>query len=106
MVGRHLSKSLETDKECKMQTVDVQARLEYARCAVAVLRALKLLGQTMTYSDFARAIGLIPDGEGWEVWYRQQVSEILSIVGATERQAGAATTEPVKFEQIVSKEGQ
>ena len=40
-----------------MNKLDVQARLEYARAAVAVLRSLKITDRTMRYSDFAAAIG-------------------------------------------------
>ena len=58
-----------------MKTLDVQARLEYARAGVAVLRALKLADRTMRYGEFARAIGLIPDGEIWQAWHRKQISE-------------------------------
>ena len=47
--------------EGKVSGLDVQERLEYARCAVAVLRALQITDNKMQYRDFAKAIGLIPD---------------------------------------------
>ena len=56
-----------------MKTLDVQARLEYGRAAISVLRALKIADRTMRYHEFARAIGLIADGEDWQPWYRQQI---------------------------------
>jgi hypothetical protein len=73
-----------------MKRVDVQARLEYARAAVAVLRALKISDRTMRYGEFAKAIGLIADNEPWEVWHRNQVSDILRIVAAVEHQSTRA----------------
>jgi hypothetical protein len=47
------------DGEGKVKTLDVQAKLEYARSAVAVLRALQITGKTMRYGEFAQAIGEI-----------------------------------------------
>ena len=90
-----------------MKTLDVQARLEYARAGVAVLRALKLADRTMRYGEFARAIGLIPDGEIWQAWHRKQISEILNLIAAVERQAGQSTDlESVEFERIVTADGE
>jgi len=90
-----------------MKRLDVQARLEYARAAVAVLRALQISDKKMRYGEFAKAIGLISDNEGWEAWHRTQVSEILNLVAATERQ-GAPTNDipPLQFERIVTADGQ
>jgi hypothetical protein len=42
-----------------MKELDIQDLLEYARAAVAVLRTLQISDSTMTYADFARAIGLL-----------------------------------------------
>lgn len=87
-----------------MKTLDVQARLEYARAAVAVLRAFRIADGTMRYGDFAKAIGL---GDKWQPWYRQQIAEILNLVAATEQQAGADTSvEPLQFERIVNSKGE
>ncbi len=89
-----------------MKTLDVQARLEYARAAVAVLRALRIAGQTMRYREFATVIGLMADGEEWKPWHRQQIGDILNLVAATERQAGSnAEIEPLQFERIVTEDG-
>jgi hypothetical protein len=41
-----------------MKALDVQDMLEHARCAVAVLRALKMTGQKMSFQQFARAMRL------------------------------------------------
>lgn len=42
-----------------MKDLDVRALLEYSRAAVAVLRGLAISGETMSYGDFARAVGLL-----------------------------------------------
>lgn len=90
-----------------METLDVQARLELARAAVAVLRSLRIADRTMRYSEFATAIGLIPDGGRWQPWHRQQIRDILNLVAATERQAGKNTdVEPLQFQRIVNEQGQ
>jgi hypothetical protein len=85
-----------------LEGLDIQDRLQYARAAVAVLRALKITGSTMRYGDLARAIGLIPDGGRWEAWHRQEVADILQLVAAVERQGtGKEGAEPLEFERIV-----
>jgi hypothetical protein len=90
-----------------METLDVQARLEYGRAAVAVLRALKIADGTMRYGEFARAIGLVRDGEEWRVWHRQQITDLLNLIAATERQAGHNTgVEPLQFERVVNEHGE
>ena len=89
------------------KTLDVQARLEFARAGVAVLRALRITDRTMQYGEFARAVGLIADGEAWQPWHRQQVSELLRIIAAVERQARTATgSAPLEFERIVNSKGE
>jgi hypothetical protein len=86
-----------------VKTLDVQARLEYARAAVAVLRALRIADRTMRYGEFAAAIGL---GDKWQPWHRQQIADILNLVAAAERQAGDKTeVEPLQFERIVTGQG-
>lgn len=90
-----------------MKALDVQARLECACAGVSVLRALRITNGTMRYGEFARAIGLIADGETWQPWHRQQVPEVLRIIAAVERQAGANTgTASLEFERIVNAEGE
>lgn len=87
--------------------IDVQARLDLARAAVAVLRSLHLTGGTMRYGQLARAIGLIADGDAWQPWHRQQVRDILVLIAATEHQAGKNVgSEQVHFECIVNEHGQ
>ena len=81
-----------------MKTLDIQARLEYARAAVAALRALRITDKTMRYGQFATAIGLISDGDRWEPWHRQQITDILNLVAATENQSGTnAGLEPLQY---------
>jgi hypothetical protein len=93
--------------EAAMKTLDVQARLEYARTAVAVLRALPIFNSTMRYKEFASAIGLMPDGSQWQPWHRQQVGDILTLVAAAERQAGPDSgTEPLQFQWVVNEDGE
>lgn len=92
----------------KMDTLDVQDRLEYARCAVAVIRALKITNTTMRYEALGKAIGLIPDGHLWEARHRQQVEAILRIAAAVEKQrwgGGSTTIEPLDFDRIVGEDG-
>ena len=92
-----------------MKRLNVQDRLEYARCAVAVLRALKITDRTMRYNELARAIGLMSDNDRWEPWHRQQIEAILQIAAAVERQrwGGEATDiEPLEFDRIVTEDGQ
>ncbi len=85
------------------KTLDVQARLEYARAAVAVLRSLRIADRTMRYGEFASAIGL---GDKWQPWYRQQIADILNLVAAAEKQGGDnAGIEPLQFNRIVTAEG-
>jgi hypothetical protein len=89
-----------------LRKLDVQARLEYARAGVAVLRALQIMGKTMRYHEFGAAIGLIADGEKWEPWHRQQVPEILQLIAATERKAGTISgAPPLEYERIVNEKG-
>jgi hypothetical protein len=67
-----------------MKKLDVQTKLAFASAGVAVLRALKFAGKTMTYRDFADAIGLMQGDDGWKAWHRSQVSSILYLISAAE----------------------
>ena len=88
-----------------MKALDIQDRLQYARAAVAILRALKITDSTMRYGELARAIGLIRDGGRWEPWHRQQVTDILHLAATAERQGHAnPDTPPLEFERIVNAE--
>ena len=71
-----------------MKSLDVQDMLEHSRCAVAVLRALKMTEQKMTYQQFARAIGLMADADTWNARYKTVVGEVLKLVAATEKRVG------------------
>ena len=89
-----------------MKALDVQSRLEFARAGASVLRALALLKTTLRYADFATAIGLKRESDRWEVWHRQQVSDILNLIAATERDAGKKTgSAPLQFELVVTGSG-
>jgi hypothetical protein len=92
-----------------MKTLNVQDRLEYARCAVAVIRALKILGiKEMRYQQFGRAIGLIADGERWQPWHRQQVEAVLQAAAAIEKQHWGGEDkkiERLEFDRIVTDTG-
>jgi hypothetical protein len=85
-----------------MRTLDVQARLEYARAAVAVLRGLQVTGRTMKYGEFAAAIGVKTQDEKWEVWHRNQITEVLNLAAAAEHQGRPAGSIPLEFERIVT----
>ena len=61
----------------------------------------------MRYGEFAKAVGLIADSEGWQAWHRQQVPEVLRIIAAVERQAGEIEGKvPLEFQRIVNAEGE
>lgn len=68
-----------------MKALDVQDRLEYARAGVAVLRSLQITDRTMSYAEFARAVGLMTQTEKWQVWHRQQVISLLRRNGKTRK---------------------
>jgi hypothetical protein len=87
--------------EPKMKALNTEARLGYARAAVAVLRALKIADVKLSYRQFVTAIGLMAEDEEWQVWHRQEVTDILNLVGATARQAGSREIESIQFEQVV-----
>ena len=46
-------------------------RMKCATATIAVLRTLELLDTTMTYGQFARAIGLRGMEEEWQAWHRK-----------------------------------
>jgi hypothetical protein len=62
----------------------------------------------MQYEEFARAIGLVSKTDVWEVRYRDQVTAILSVMGAVERHGLGGrdrSIAPLEFEWIVNKKG-
>ncbi len=87
-----------------MDALDVQDKLEYARSAVAVLRALKIHNATMSYRDLAKAVGLIRGDEGWKPWHRQQVPDILCIAAAVERFGTTTIADPLEFDRIINED--
>jgi hypothetical protein len=92
-----------THREATMKSLDLQDLLEYSRAAVAVLRTLQIKDATMSYSDFARAIGLIesPD-EKWQPWHRQQTDAILNATAAIKGKAGKHPMK-LEFSRIINK---
>jgi hypothetical protein len=93
--------------EDEMEALDVQDLLEYARAAVAVIRGLKITGSRMRYGQLAKAIGLISDDASWQPWHCQQITAILCIAAAAERQANqSAAAEPLEFERIINESGE
>jgi hypothetical protein len=89
-----------------MRSLDVQARLEYARAAVAVLRALQISNKTMRYNEFARAIGVMSVDEKLEVWHRNQIIEILNLASAAEKQGLSVDATPLEFDRVVKADGE
>ena len=89
----------------KMKTLDVQARLEYARAAVAVLRALQISNTKMRYGAFAIAIGIMSEGEKWEVWHKNQIEDILNLTAAAERQGLSPGSKALEFDRLVGADG-
>jgi hypothetical protein len=86
----------------EVKKIDVQTRREYARCAVAVLRTLKLAHTKMSCKNLGLTVGLIADGEKWEPWHQQQTRDIVNIAAAVERHAGTTDTEPLEFGRIIN----
>lgn len=89
-----------------MKKLDIQARLHCASSAVSVLKALQIRSETMTYGQFADAIGLLAGDGKWRPWHRQQVSDILYLVSAAEKQGGKKVGTSLNFEVIVDQKGQ
>ncbi len=89
-----------------MEELNVQQLLEFARAAVAVIRSLQITDRTMRYGELARAIGLIRDDGGWHVRHRRQITTILCIAAAVEREAGDGGAQALEFERIVNETGE
>jgi hypothetical protein len=92
-----------------MKTLNVKQRLEFALRGLEQLRKLADTKTKMEYENFAKTVGLIGPGEAWEVQHREQVTAILSILGAVERQGWGGndkTAKPIEFEWIVNKKGE
>ena len=86
-----------------MKDLDVQDLLEYSRAAVAVLRTLQISDSTMTYADFARAIGILEGPtDKWRAWHRQQTDAVLNAVAAIELKARKKSM-PLEYTRIVAK---
>lgn len=64
--------------------INTHERLAYAGATLAIIRALEILDQQMTYGDLAKAIGLWR-GEKWTAWHRTQVKSFLDLADDMER---------------------
>ena len=80
-------------------------RMKCATATIAVLRTLELLDTTMTYGQFARAIGLRGMEEEWQAWHRKQVSDVLYLAAAVEDQA-KMDEPPLQYDRIVDAQGE
>ena len=67
---------------------------------------LQISDGKMRYMDLAKSIGLMSPQESWHISYRTHITDILNLLGATQRQAGNADAEfgPLEFERIVTAE--
>jgi hypothetical protein len=85
-----------------VRKLDAESRLEYARAAVAVLRALKITKSTMHHADFAKAIGLISASETFQQGHRAQITNILDLAHIAEAttRGGQASLD---FTQLLGK---
>jgi hypothetical protein len=89
-----------------VKTLDVKARLDCASVAVTVLRALQTSDGEMPYREFASAIGLMSDDDAWDAWHRQQITDVLSLMAASERQSRSADIRPLQFHRIIPWDGE
>ena len=87
-----------------MRKLDVQAKLECAASGVAVLRGLKSAGQTMTYGQFAKAIGLMAGDAKWEPWHQSQLNSVLYLMSAAEGQRPGS--DRLDFARLVNQRGE
>ncbi len=60
----------------------------------------------MKYRQFAIAIGMMTEAEKWEVWHRTQITAILNLTAAAEKQGRSADARPLEFERIITGEGE
>jgi hypothetical protein len=91
-----------------MKTLNVKDRLNFALRGVDELRKLAANKKKMQYEDFAKAIGLMLPTDAWEVRHRDQVTAILSVMAAVERQGLGGRDKnvaPLDFSWIVNKHG-
>jgi hypothetical protein len=87
-----------------VKILTVEHRLGFARAAAAVLRSSKVTDRTMSFKDFAIAIGMMGASDKWEVWHRTQITQILDLTAAAEHQGN--TSDPLEFERLVRQDDQ
>jgi hypothetical protein len=91
-----------------LKTLNVKQRLDLATRGVDVLRALASSKQKMRYEDFAKEISLMARTDIFTVQHRDQVTAILSVIAAVERDGRGGkdrTIAPLEFDWIVNKQG-
>lgn len=91
-----------------MKTLNVEQRLGLATQGVTVLRQLVASNGTMQYDDFAQQLGLKSKTDTFTAQHRDQVTAILSVMAAVERQGLGGRDRivaPLDFDRIVNKHG-
>jgi hypothetical protein len=91
-----------------LKTLNVKQRLDLASRGVDVLRALASNKQKMRYEEFAKAIRLMARTDIFTVQHRDQVTAILSVMAAVERDGRGGKDKniaPLDFDWIVNKQG-
>jgi hypothetical protein len=82
-----------------MKALTVEDRLEFARATVAVLRSLSATDRTIHHKELAIAIGLMGAADKWEVGHRNEISKILDLASAAQKQGSKA--DPLEFNPVV-----
>lgn len=67
--------------------INTQERLAYAGAVLAIVRAMEIIDQTITYGGLAKAIGLWRN-EPWSAWHRTQIKSFLDLADDMERKVG------------------
>jgi hypothetical protein len=81
--------------------LDTEARLGFAHAGLAVVRGLTITGNTMSYEDFGKAIGLIRRGDKWHQGRERQITIVLNLIAAVARQCREIRI--VDFKMVVNK---
>jgi hypothetical protein len=74
----------------------------YVLLGAPLLRHLRDRGETMTYQEFARGIGLIEPGGKWAAQHWHQISKILYATAAIEKAAEVSELTDEDFGRLVS----
>jgi hypothetical protein len=84
-----------------MQKLDAVQRVWLAAAAISALKALETTDSTLTHFEFARAIGLVGENDPWQAWHRTQISDVLNLASAADRQANGGE-ETLPFYRVVN----